>query len=122
LAFKPNTDDIREAPSLYIIDEIVKAGGRVTAYDPEANNNVRGHYASQQGVTVVDEPYEALQHADALLVATEWHVFQGADLERMATLLTNKVVFDGRNIYDLEHMRRHGFYYESIGRPTVTPA
>jgi UDPglucose 6-dehydrogenase len=122
LAFKPNTDDVREAPSLYIIDSILKAGGHVVAYDPEANGNVRKHYGDQQGLTIVDDAYEALHGADALLIATEWSTFRSADLNRIASLLKTPAIFDGRNIFDLETMKSHGFHYESIGRPKVTQA
>ncbi len=122
LSFKPDTDDIREAPALYIIDSIIRAGGRVVAYDPEANENVRKHYGQQPGLTIAEGAYPALEGADALLVATEWSMFRSADLKRVAKLLRQPAVFDGRNIYDLETMRSHDFHYESIGRPKVTRA
>jgi len=121
LAFKPNTDDIREAPSLYIIDRLLKAGAHVVAYDPEAGDNVRKHYSQEKALKVVNNSYEALKKADALLIATEWSMFRTADLNRVASLLKQRVVFDGRNIYDLETMEEHNFHYESIGRPQITP-
>jgi UDPglucose 6-dehydrogenase len=120
LAFKPNTDDIREAPSLYIVDSILDAGGEVVAYDPEANNNVRKHYGKKAGLSIVDDAYEALEGADALLIATEWSMFRSANLDKVHSLLKTPAVFDGRNIYNLEHMKSHGFHYESIGRPVVS--
>ncbi len=115
LAFKPNTDDIREAPALSIIDELTKAGATITAYDPEAMPNVKGyignkiHYATNQ--------YDALQEADALIIATEWSEFRTPDFELMDQKLNqNKIIFDGRNLFDVYKMRELGFHYESIGR------
>jgi UDPglucose 6-dehydrogenase len=119
LAFKPDTDDIREAPALYIIDSILKAGGQVVAYDPEANDNVRQHYGETAGIQIATDAYAALEGADALLIATEWSIFRSANLTQVASLLKAPIVFDGRNIYSLETMRSHGFHYESIGRPKV---
>jgi len=119
LAFKPNTDDIREAPSLYLIKELLKEGANISAYDPEAMNNVKEllgdkiHYASNE--------YEALEDADALLIATEWSVFRTPDFEKMEKLLKNKIIFDGRNLYSIEHMKELKFHYCSIGRETITP-
>jgi UDPglucose 6-dehydrogenase len=121
LAFKPDTDDIREAPALNIIDSIIAAGGKVVAYDPEAIENVRRHYGDQPNLALVDEAYAALDSADALLIATEWNVFRAANLKRIAETLNQPVIFDGRNIYSLETMQQHGFHYESIGRPKVLP-
>jgi UDPglucose 6-dehydrogenase len=117
LAFKPDTDDIREAPALYIIDELVAAGATVTAFDPEAMPNVKGaigdkiHYASNE--------YEALENADALVVCTEWGIFRNPDFDKIADLLNDKVIFDGRNLFDLNEMNERGFYYSSIGRSIV---
>jgi len=117
LAFKPETDDIREAPSLYIIDELLNDGAIVTVFDPEAMNNVKAllgdkiHYAANQ--------YDALKDADALLILTEWSVFRTPDFDMLENLLKNKVIFDGRNLYDLQKMIDCGFYYNSIGRKVV---
>jgi UDPglucose 6-dehydrogenase len=119
LAFKPNTDDIREAPSLYIIDELLAAGARVKAYDPEAMENIHALYGDK--VTLCDNQYEAVEQADALAIITEWSVFRAPDFDKVGALLKNKVIFDGRNVYDLHVMEELGFYYESIGRQTVTP-
>jgi len=117
LAFKPNTDDIREAPALEIIRELLEAGAEVAAYDPEAMSNVRGvlgeviHYSETQ--------YDCLQGADALIVATEWNEFRTPDFERVLQALREPVVFDGRNVFDLDQMQKRGFHYESIGRTLV---
>lgn len=117
LAFKPETDDIREAPALYIIDELVKQGATVTAFDPEAMANVKGLLGNK--IHYVEDQYEALTNADALLIATEWSVFRNPDFEKMEQVLTNKVIFDGRNLYDLEKMIELGYYYNSVGRKLI---
>lgn len=115
LAFKPNTDDIREAPALVLIDELVEAGATVQAYDPEAADNVRNLYRSKQGLRVTDSKEDALQGVDALLIATEWDEFKAANLEG----INPKLVFDGRNVFQPEQMRAQGFTYYSIGRRPV---
>lgn len=117
LAFKPETDDIREAPALYIIDELVKLGATITVFDPEGMENVKGLIGDK--VKYADDQYEALKGADALLIATEWSVFRNPDFERMEEKLANKVIFDGRNLYDLQKMIDLGYYYNSIGRKLV---
>jgi len=117
LAFKPNTDDIREAPSLYIIQELLGAGAKVKAYDPEAMDNVRVLMGDK--IELVEEQYEALIGADALAIVTEWSVFRTPSFQVMKNLLKNPLIFDGRNLYDLEFMKDQGFYYESIGRNKV---
>nr|WP_199077956.1 UDP-glucose/GDP-mannose dehydrogenase family protein [Pedobacter sp. ASV19] len=117
LAFKPETDDIREAPALYIIDHLVKNGATVTAFDPEGMKNVQGILGDK--IKFAKDQYEALADADALLIATEWSVFRNPDFERMESSLTNKVIFDGRNLYDLQKMIDLGYYYNSIGRKLV---
>jgi UDPglucose 6-dehydrogenase len=117
LAFKPNTDDIREAPALYIIKALVGEGAKVEAYDPEAMNNVK---KEMNGVISFSEnQYDCLRDADALVIATEWNEFRTPDFERMSSLLKNKVIFDGRNVFDTEEMRKHGFQYISVGRKPV---
>jgi UDPglucose 6-dehydrogenase len=119
LAFKPDTDDIREAPALYIIRELLGKGAKVRAFDPEAMENVKRvlgdtiHYAN--------DPYEALQDADALLIATEWSLFRTPDFEKMNNMLKSKTIFDGRNLYDLQRMSEMGYYYSSIGREIISP-
>lgn len=117
LAFKPETDDIREAPALYIIEHLLKHGATVTAFDPEGMNNVKAIMGDK--ITFAKDQYEALAGADALLIATEWSVFRNPDFERMESSLTNKVIFDGRNLYELQKMIDLGYYYNSIGRKLV---
>lgn len=117
LAFKPNTDDIREAPALYMIDALLKEGASVTAYDPEAMNNVKAILGDT--ISFAQYQYDALEEADALVIATEWSEFRTPDFEKISSLLKNKVIFDGRNLFDLKHMEEMGFYYVSVGRRTV---
>ncbi len=118
LAFKPNTDDIREAPALYTIDELLAAGAQVRAFDPEAMDNVRERYGDR--ITLVQEQYEALISADALAIVTEWSVFRTPSFAVMKQLLRQPLIFDGRNLYDLEQMHELGFDYRSIGRVPVS--
>jgi UDPglucose 6-dehydrogenase len=118
LAFKPETDDIREAPALYIIEDLLAAGAAITVFDPEAMNNVKGVFGDK--ITYAANQYEALQDADALLILTEWSVFRTPDFDQMEQSLKAKVVFDGRNLYDLEKMIDCGYYYNSIGRKLVS--
>jgi UDPglucose 6-dehydrogenase len=117
LAFKPDTDDIREAPALYIIDALVDAGATITAFDPEAMPNVQGVIGDK--ITYASNEYEALENADALVVCTEWGIFRNPDFDKIASLLNDKVIFDGRNLFDLNEMNERGFYYSSIGRSIV---
>lgn len=113
LSFKPNTDDMREAPSLVLIDKIVNAGGKVAAYDPVAAEETERIIGNK--IEYVQEPYSALEGADALLLVTEWSEFKIPDLEDMQVKLKEKVIFDGRNIYDKKHFVSEGFEYYSIG-------
>ena len=117
LAFKPNTDDIREAPALYIINDLIKSGAKIRAFDPEAMSNVKAIYNGQ--VQLTKDQYEALVGADALAIVTEWSVFRTPSFQVMRELLKNPVVFDGRNLYDLDTMKEEGFHYESIGRNII---
>lgn len=117
LAFKPNTDDIREAPALNIIDALLKEGASVTAFDPEAMKNVRHQVGNV--IKYSENQYDALQNADALIIATEWSEFRTPDFERMTSIMKSKAVFDGRNVFDLNQMKELGFYYVSIGRRIV---
>ena len=119
LAFKPNTDDIREAPALYIIDALLKEGASITVYDPEAMKNVRSQLGNV--IKYVDNQYDALENADALIIATEWSEFRTPDFEKMSSVIKNKVIFDGRNVFDLNQMTDLGFYYVSIGRKIIKP-
>jgi UDPglucose 6-dehydrogenase len=117
LAFKPDTDDIREAPSLYMIDELTKAGAKVTAFDPEAMKNVRNLIGDK--INYASSEYEVLENADALVICTEWGIFRNPDFKRVSELLKDKVIFDGRNLFDLEEMSEKGYFYASIGRNAV---
>jgi len=117
LAFKPNTDDIREAPALQIIDQLVAAGASVSAYDPEAMNNVKLLVGDK--IIFTERQYDALADADALVIATEWSEFRTPDFTRISSLLKNKAIFDGRNLFDLAQMQELGFHYESVGRKTI---
>lgn len=117
LAFKPDTDDIREAPALYIIDLLLKEGASITAYDPEAMENVKKILGDK--INYSKDQYEALKDADALMIATEWSVFRTPDFERVSSMMKEKVIFDGRNLYGIDQMKQLGFYYCSIGRETV---
>lgn len=117
LAFKPNTDDIREAPALYIIEQLLNAGAKVNAFDPEAMENVKAVFGEQ--VQFCEDQYEALIEADALIICTEWAVFRTPSFQVMKELLKAPLIFDGRNLYDLEAMQKLGFTYSSIGREVV---
>ena len=117
LAFKPYTDDIREAPALYNIDALLELGATVSAYDPEAMGHVKQLMGDK--ITFTKTPYEALEGADALLIVTEWPQFRTPDFDRMDSLLKNKVIFDGRNLYELNQMQELGYTYYSIGRQTI---
>jgi len=119
LAFKPNTDDIREAPALYMIDALMKEGATVSVFDPEAMNNVKQLIGDK--VTYAESQYEALENADALIIATEWNEFRTPNFLKIVTSLKNKVIFDGRNLFDIAAIRELGFYYESIGRAPADP-
>src|SRR2546425_5166384 len=114
LAFKPRTDDMREAPAIVMIERLLAAGATVRAYDPEAGETARRMFDSRIGLS--EKSYDALNGADALAIVTEWNEFREPDFERMRSLLRAPVVFDGRNIYSPEHMRALGFAYFSIGR------
>lgn len=119
LAFKPNTDDIREAPALYMIDALTGEGATVSVFDPEAMNNVRSLLGNK--VTYAENQYEALEGADALIIATEWNEFRTPNFLKIVTSLKNKVIFDGRNLFDIAAIRELGFYYESVGRAPAAP-
>jgi UDPglucose 6-dehydrogenase len=114
LAFKPKTDDMREAPAVPIISALLERGVKVQAYDPEAMKVARGIFGSK--ITYASKPYDALKGADALAVVTEWHEFREPDFTKMRKLLREPVVFDGRNIYEKAQMKALGFTYYSIGR------
>jgi len=117
LAFKPDTDDIREAPALFLIDLMLEAGVEISAYDPEAMPNVQRIYGNK--IHFSTNEYEVLKNADALVICTEWGIFRNPDFNRMKTQLKDQVIFDGRNLFDLEEMNDKGFYYSSIGRNLI---
>ena len=117
LAFKPETDDIREAPSLYIIDALLDLGAEIIAYDPEAINNVKGLIGDK--IKFAENSYDALKDVDALLIATEWSAFRNPDFNKMQELMKSPIIFDGRNLYDLETMNSKAFFYQSVGRATI---
>lgn len=119
LAFKPNTDDIREAPALYMIDELLKAGATVSVFDPEAMTNVKGVIGDK--VSYADNQYDCLEGADALIIATEWNEFRTPNFLKIVTALKNKVIFDGRNLFEGSAVKELGFYYVSVGRATAVP-
>ncbi len=117
LAFKPDTDDIREAPALYIIDKLIEQGATVKAYDPEAMSNVRKQIEDK--IDYALNEYDALDNADALIICTEWSVFRTPDFKELDSRLKSKTIFDGRNLYEVKKMRERGYFYRSIGRETV---
>lgn len=114
LAFKPNTDDIREAPALYIIEALLNEGATVSVFDPEAMNNVKQVIGDK--VIYADHQYNCLRNADALIIATEWSVFRTPDFNRISGSLNNKAIFDGRNLFEVSRMKELGYHYESVGR------
>ena len=117
LAFKPNTDDIREAPALYMIDALLAEGATITAFDPEAMANVKQVVGDK--IQFAATQYEALEKSDALLIATEWNEFRTPDFNKIGQLLNAKVIFDGRNLFDIATMEQLGYHYESIGRKSI---
>lgn len=117
LAFKPNTDDIREAPALYLIDKLMEAGANIRAYDPEAMKNVKQIYGDK--VYFAADEYDTLKGADFLVIATEWNEFRSPDFDKIGALLKEKLIFDGRNLYNLSTIKELGYIYYSIGREKV---
>ena len=118
LAFKPNTDDIREAPALSIIDALTTMGATIAAYDPEAMPNVKAQIGDK--IKYATNQYEALSGADFLIIATEWSEFRTPDFERIEKEIKNKIIFDGRNLFEVSKMKELGYHYESIGRASAT--
>jgi len=117
LSFKPHTDDIREAPALYNIEELLKAGAKIKAHDPESMENVKGLLGDK--IEFHESPYDAAEGADAIFIATEWPEFRTPDFDKLSGKLKNKLIFDGRNLYDLAQMKELGYTYFSIGRETI---
>lgn len=118
LAFKPNTDDVREAPAFKVIDRLLEAGATLCAYDPEAMENTKKIYGDR--IQYANSMYEALRNADALIIATEWNEFRFPDFSKIREILNQPIIFDGRNVYELEVMRSYNFEYYSVGRPDIT--
>lgn len=119
IAFKPGTDDIREAPSITLMQKLIDRGATVLAYDPVAHETCRSVLGDH--ITYVDEPYAACDQVDALVICTDWDEFKHPDFEQLKARMAQPVIFDGRNVYRLATMREHGFVYHSVGRSTVTP-
>jgi UDPglucose 6-dehydrogenase len=117
LAFKPETDDIREAPSLYMIDELLKKGAKIKVFDPEATENVKRKYGNK--LYYASNMYDAINEVDALIISTEWSIFRTPNFSKLKENMNKAVIFDGRNLYDIEDMVNEGFYYSSIGRNTI---
>lgn len=117
LAFKPDTDDIREAPALVMIDSLLNLGAKISAFDPEAMENVKKSIGNK--IEYANNEYAALDGADALLICTEWGIFRNPDFTRMKSLMKDAVLFDGRNLFEIEEMNDKGFYYCSIGRNVI---
>ncbi len=117
LAFKPDTDDIREAPALFLIEKLLASGATVSVFDPEAMPNVERIFGDR--IRYAKDQYDCLKDSDALLIATEWAVFRTPDFNLLSSSMKSKVVFDGRNLYEPPKMQQLGFHYESIGRQTL---
>lgn len=118
LSFKPDTDDIREAPALYMIEKLIESGAEVVAHDPEAMDNVKALSIGQQ-IGFSENEYDTLNGADALMICTEWSLYRNPDFEKVKKLMNENAIFDGRNLFDVEDMNAKGFYYSSIGRKTI---
>ena len=120
LAFKPKTDDMREAPSLVIIDLLLKAGAEIVAYDPVAMEESKRILGNK--ISYAKDEYDACIDADALILVTEWAEFRLPNFRVLEKLMKSKIIFDGRNIYDPEEMKEYGYFYYSIGRREVSPS
>jgi UDPglucose 6-dehydrogenase len=116
LAFKPNTDDMREAPSRSLIDNLLRLGATITAYDPIATNEAKRIYTNTKGVSFVEHSLDAISNADALVLVTEWKEFRSPDFSELKSLLKTPVIFDGRNVYNAKMVKSFGFSYYGIGR------
>jgi UDPglucose 6-dehydrogenase len=119
LSFKPNTDDVREAPAIPLIQQLLENGAEVCAYDPEAMENIRGEFGDR--ISYGENAYKTVENADALLIVTEWNEFRTPDFKKIKKLLKEPLIFDGRNLYDIDKMQDTGFTYYSIGRNTIKP-
>ena len=118
LAFKPETDDVREAPAIDVINALLARGARIVAFDPEAMPNIEKHFGNR--IEFAQQMYGPLEDADALVICTEWSIFRSPDFAKVKSLLRAPVIFDGRNLYNTNDMANEGFHYVSIGRNTVT--
>ena len=116
LAFKPNTDDIRDASSCVLIELLLAAGAKIQAYDPEAMEEIRKRYPDTKGLLLMESKEAALKEADGLVICTEWNAFRSPDFDELGSQLNDRVIFDGRNLYDPVLMKEKGFIYYSIGR------
>ena len=114
LAFKPETDDVREAPAIYLMNELLSRGAKLSVYDPEAMQNIKKQFGDK--LTYCESMYDALTDADALVICTEWSIFRTPDFNKVKQLLKQSIIFDGRNLYDVEEIKKEGFIYTSIGR------
>ena len=114
LAFKPETDDVREAPAIYLMNELLSRGSKLSVYDPEAMPNIKKQFGDK--LTYCESMYDALTDADALVICTEWSIFRTPDFNKVKQLLKQSIIFDGRNLYDVEEIKKEGFIYTSIGR------
>lgn len=121
LSFKPNTDDMREAPVIPVIQALISRGATVSAYDPVATENAKRKFGDLSGLSYTENAYDALNNADALIVMTEWMEFRKPDLQKVSEILKSPVIFDGRNLFKLKKMNKLGFTYYSIGRPKTLP-
>ena len=119
LSFKPNTDDIREAPSLTLIRDLVSSGCNIRAYDPQAMKEAAKLFGKEKCINFLKSAIEAVEGADALVILTEWKEFRGVDLDQVKKKLSYPLIIDGRNIYDLDEMKAMGFNYYSVGRKTI---
>jgi UDPglucose 6-dehydrogenase len=122
LAFKPDTDDMREAPSRVIVQELLARGAQVCAHDPVATDEAKRVFADAEGLEYASSPMDAAEGADALVIVTEWRSFRSPDFERLRAKLREPVVFDGRNLFEPQAMREMGFEYVAIGRGTRSGA
>jgi len=117
LAFKPETDDVREAPSIYMMEALLKSEANITVFDPEAMPNIKKLFGDK--ISYANSMYETLENADALVICTEWSIFRTPDYQKLKDLLKNPVIFDGRNLYNVEDIQAEGFTYISIGRKEI---
>jgi len=118
LAFKPNTDDVREAPALALIKKMIDGGAKIKAFDPEAKETTKAQIGKK--IEYTETAYDAIKNCDALIIVTEWNEFRNPDLDKVKSLLKEPVIFDGRNLYDLDTMKEKGFTYYSVGRAVIS--